>query len=1009
MSILLATHRSTIALFVALAVSLLSVPVQAQNTGTITGTVSDAQANETLPGANVSIVGTQRGTATNANGAYTISDVEPGSYSLRASFVGFQAQVVEQVEVAAGEEVEVNFQLQTSEQTLEEVVVVGYGEQQQRDVTGSINTVNAENFNPRTTSPEQLISGKVSGVQISSTNGAPGSDSFIRIRGPSSVNAGSDPLFVVDGVPINNEGNEATRNPLNFLNPADIADVTVLKDASATAIYGSRGANGVIMIETKSAEEGDEGRISYSGSFSTSRVTDNVDVLGVDQFLGVVQDQAPGQMSKLGDARTDWQDAVQRDAFTQEHSLSFSRGYDDSNIRLSVSWLDQQGSLESSTTERVSASLKYSQDLLDDQLTIRTNLRGSRNNNRFQPGIVGAAADFAPTQPVRDVNSPYGGFFEWEPSLAPKNPVATASLVQSVGETNRSLGNLEADLNIPYVQGLSLRAKVGYDIQEGEQEEFQPTFLKAQADNDEDAGFVARRNFSRLNTLFDAFLEYDRTFDDLNSTFDATGGYSWQEFHEEFPEFDAAGLDSDALGRNSTSPNTDKQNLNTFIEETPSRLVSAFGRFNYTLLDRYLLTFTVRRDGSSRFGPENEWGTFPSVALAWRASEEPFLSDAGILTDLKLRASWGQTGNQDIDDFLFDPLFRQGNSSVQYPFGEENLPTLRPDAANATIKWETVTTRNVGVDYGFLDGRISGSFEYYEKETEDLLFPVTVPRGANLSDVVVDNVGSVENTGFEFSVDAQVINTDDFSYRSQFNVSTLDNEVTEVTRGSNEFVPAQGIQGGFGDVVQIVREGESINSFLVFQHKTDENGDPLTDGIDHNGDGNTDRADFYKDINGDGEITQEDRVIDGSPQPDWILGHTSNLTYRDFDLSFTLRAHVGNEVYNNTASFRGHLGRLEGTTPNNLHESYLTTEFDDAKLFSDYYVEDASFLRVQNITLGYTIRSLPQVDRLRIYGTVDNAFTFTGYSGPDPEVPDGLDSNLYPRSRTFTAGINLQL
>ena len=989
-------YRHSILTLALLGMALCVGSVHAQDRQEISGTVTSADDSAPLPGANVSVPGSAVGTATNAEGQYSLR-VPTDADSLRFSFVGFRAQTV-----AIAGRTTIDVALAPAAQQIDELVVVGYGSQEERDVTGAVNKVSSGDFNAgNVASPEQLIAGKISGVQISANSGAPGASSFIRIRGATSVNADNEPLFVVDGVPIENADNQASRNPLNFLNPGDIESVNVLKDASAAAIYGSRGANGVILIETSSASEGDA-RISYQGSLSGSQISDRIDVLDPSQFREAVQEQAPSQVGRLGNAETDWQDAVQRTGVSQEHSLSFSRGYEDSNIRLSLNYLDQQGTLETSNLERVSGSIKYNQDFLDDQLTIRTNLRGTKTRNQFEPGVVGAAASFAPTQPIRDVDSPFGGFFEWDQSLAENNPVASYVLTDNTGETYRSLGNVEAEYRLPFVDGLSARLNLGYDIQDGEREFFAPTFLKGQADQGgEQAGQVERRNFTRLNQLLDAYLSYEREFESIESEINATAGYSYQDFQAEFPEFVAQGLGSNSLGPNSTTPVQDRQFTNTFVREIPNRLISGFGRLNYTFKDRYVATLTVRRDGSSRFGPENRWGTFPSAALAWRAHQEPFLQDTDVLSNLKVRASWGVNGNQEIGNFLYTPLFQRGTSQVQAQFGDEFVSTVRPDAADETLQWEESISTNIGVDYGFLDGRISGSLEYYRTETEDLIFPAVVPRGANLSDVVTTNIGSMRNEGVEFSIDANVLQIGDFSYDAQLNASTNDNEVLEITQAGDDILTGN-IGGGTGNTVQIIREGESLNSFFVYEHREDENGDPRSDA-------EFDREEMYVDQNGDGEINISDRVVKGSPQPDYILGHTSQIRFQNLDFSVSLRAHIGNDVYNNGASNLGYYNRLTDFVPSNLEASVLDTEFNSRQQFSDVYVEDASFLRLDNLSLGYTLESVPRTDRIRVYGTAQNLFVLTGYSGPDPEVPNGIDDSLYPRSRTYTVGVNVQL
>jgi len=997
-------HRYSTITLLLLGMILCVGTVAAQERQEISGTVTSADDNAPLPGANVSVPGTTIGTATNAQGAYTLS-VPGDADSLRFSFVGFQAQTVP---IAGRTTIDVA--LLPRAQQIEELVVVGYGVQESGDVTGSVQGVSEESFNQgNVANAEELISGKVAGVNISKAGGAPGAGSQIRIRGSSSVNAGSSPLFVIDGVPIDNAGNSAQRNPLNFLNPSDIEDVSVLKDASARAIYGSRGANGVIEITTKSGE-GREPSLNYEGSVSSASVADRVDVLDANQFRRVVRQEEPGLTGLLGDANTDWQGAVERTAIAQEHNLGFSGGDESSNYRISLNYLDEQGVLFGENFERISGSFRYSRDFLDDALTIRTNLRGARQDRTFEPGVVGASASMAPTQPVRDPDSPFGGFFEWSDEisgdqLATNNPVASVVLTENTGKTYRSLGNVEAEYNLPFVEGLSTRVKLGYDVQEGENKFFAPSNLKAQAEAGSEAGQVNRNNFSRTNTLLNVFLEYNREFEEINSSIDFTGAYEYQDFESEFPEFSGRGLAFDFLREKSLAVVDSIENINGSIFETQNRLISGFGRLTYTFMDRYTATVTLRRDGSSRFGPGNRWGTFPSAAIGWRLYREPFLRDLDFLSNLKLRVSWGVNGNQEFGDFAYLSTVAFGDAGALQQFGDEFVTTVRPNAADPELQWEETASLNVGVDYGFFDGRLTGAIEYYQEDTDKLLFDVPIPGGSNLRDRLLTNIGSLENEGMEFSVDAQVIDRDDLSYNAQFTAATNDNEVTNVPRGGESGIDVGGISGGVGNTIQKIREGAPINSFFVLRHKKNDQGDPVTDGP-----GVSD-TDMYVDQNGDGEIGAADRVIGESPQADWTFGHTSRATYQNFDLSFTLRAEVGNHVYNNVASNFGRLSRLTEFDPSNLHESVLTTRFNEGQFFSDYFVEDASFLRVDNISLGYNVpvEAIPKVDGIRIYGAAQNVFTITGYSGPDPEVPGGIDNQLFPRSRTFTAGVNVQL
>lgn len=959
----------------------------AQDQQEISGTVTDAANGEPLPGANITVVDEPIGTSTNVDGEYSL-EVPADAEMLRVSFIGYEAQ-----EVAIEGRSTIDFALVPSEAQLDELVVIGYGTQEERDVTGSVESVRAEDFNQApVVSPENLISGKVAGVQISSNSGAPGDGTRIRVRGSNSFSAGNDPLFVIDGVPIDNGGNAAQRNPLNFLNPNDIASMTVLKDASATAIYGSRGANGVILIETKQAGE-DEGRITYDGSVTTSSIADRVSMMDASQYRNVVRNDGPQQaIGQLGRTSTDWQDLVERQAFGQEHSLSFARGYEDADFRLSLGYLDQEGTLQGSSTERITASFKYNQQFWDDALSITANLRGSQTQDQFEPGgMVGNAASFNPTVPVRDVGSPYGGFFEWEQSLAEKNPLAQLVLAQNEGQARRSLGNVEAEYQIPFVEGLSARLNVGYDVQEGEQVFFAPTNLKEEADSGEDAGTIQRRNFSRTNELLDAYLTYDNEFDSIDSRFDVTAGYSYQNFVAEFPEFEAFGLDNNIFGPNSTGPASEAQ---TFTDVVPNRLISGFGRVNYTFADRYLATVTVRRDGSSRFGPENQWGTFPSVALGWRANEEPFMDDVDFVSNLRLRLSWGITGNQEIGNFGFEPLYTPGDAQSQVQFGDRFITTLRPSAADEALKWEEKNTYNIGVNFGFFDELVSGSFEVYREDTEDLLRTIPVAAGANLSNLVLTNIGEVRNQGVEGTLNLAIFRDGDFTWDAQFNAAYNENEILKVSDDENfEGIDTGGIAGGTGNTVQTLREGESLDTFFLYEQEYDENGDPI----------------FFEPGSEEFQEKLNERRPIGNPNPDWIIGHTSQFAYENFDATFSLRAHIGNDVYNNNASNLGHLQRLTDVVASNLHTSYNETGFSRPQYFSDLYLEDASFLRLDNASVGYTLRDLPGgVSQLRVYGSASNLFTITGYSGPDPEVSNGIDNNLYPRSRTFTAGINLQ-
>ncbi len=997
-------------------------------TGSVAGRVVAGGTQQPLTGAVVTIGGTGARAVTGPDGRYSIAGVAPGTRQVTASLLGHSPET-RTVTVAAGQQATADFQLQASALALEGLTVsIGYGEREARDVTGAVKTVTAEEFNTgRVVSAEQLIQGKVAGVQVID-NAEPGGGINIRVRGGTSVTSSNEPLYVIDGVPLPVGGGLSTdkkRNPLNFLSPQDIASVTVLKDASSTAIYGSRGANGVVIIETKSgARQGPQ--VTYSGSVSSSVVSRRPELLSAEQFRAVVQERAPDKAALLGAASTDWYDAVLRTATGQEHNASVSGAGEDMNYRLSLGFLDQQGVVQGSGTERISAALSYNHVLFSDRLSVRANVRGARTDDRFTPGgVLSDAARFAPTQPVRGEAS----FFEWSAyPLGPNNPLASLELAREDGRTYRGIGSVEGRYEFPFLEGLSTTTRLGFDVASSERRTFNPTVQQSQVEAGQ-PGFFSRSTPTETNGVFDSFLNYTTRLDRYASDIDATAGYSYEVFTGESPFIEARGLDSNLLGPNGI-PSAEL--LTSRIDNVrESRLASFFGRVNYTLLDRYLLTLSVRQDGSSRFGPDNQWGTFPAAALGWRISEESFTDGMDWLSDLKLRASWGVSGNQAFSDYLWLSTYRSGDALSRVQFGDEYVSTIRPSAVDPDIRWEETTSYNLGLDYGFFGDRVTGSVEYYAKNTDDLIFRVPVAAGTNLSNFVTTNIGSVENRGFEFSLSTGLLKGggSGLDWDVSFNASTNRNELTRINAvsGGTERILVGGISGGVGSTIQVLQPGHAVNSFLVYRHIR-QNGKPIyadVNGVDAatgkltgRPDGNIDEQDLYEDLNGDGVINQADRAPFENPAPDWILGHTSNVGFRNLDMSFTLRAYLGNHVYNNVASNRGNFRELSSTgSPENLHPSALEYGFMTPQYFSDVYVEDASFLRMDNLTLGYTIPQFRGVQNLRLFGTVQNVFTLTGYSGVDPAavvaatVTDpaffGIDNNIYPRSRTFSAGVSV--
>ncbi|GAC1516113.1 MAG: TonB-dependent receptor [Gemmatimonadaceae bacterium] len=984
-------------------VGLIASSLVSAQTGTISGFVTALEGARPIGGAQVTVVGTPMRAVTRDNGRYTITAVNPGAYTVRAVRIGFAPDSVTGVSVTAGSTAIADLQLRASGVVLSDVVVVGYGTQQARDRTGSIETVTPKDFNTgRIISPEQLIQSKVAGVQVVDNN-EPGGGIALRIRGGTSVTSSNEPLFVVDGVPLPVGGGlSAGRNPLNFLSPEDIASITVLKDASATAIYGSRGANGVIMVTTKTGAQ--QPQLSYSSTVSTSSVTRRPDVLDAAQFRAVVTQYAPARLPLLGRANTNWLTAVERSGAGRENTVAVAGRRDDMNYRLSVGYLDQEGVLRGTAVNRLTAALSY-RDVLFDRLDIQTNVRGARAEDAFTPGgVLGSASAFAPTQPIL---APSGAFFEWNDTLppfrpdplAPANPLSQLALVSLQGTTYRSVGNAQAKYRMPMLDALTTTINLGYDVTLAGRRNFFPSTERTQIVRTL-GGTVSRTNDSQINTVLDIYANYARPLAPGGNEIDVTAGYSYEQSHGDYPSFFAQGLSSDLLGPFGVPTATLTQGS---IADEESRLVSGFARVNATLRDRYVLTLSIRKDGSSRFGPNNQWGTFPSAAFAWRLAEEPFMKRFTALSDLKLRLSWGVNGNQSFANYQAYSTYLIGTGRAQAQFGNQFVPTIRPSAADPNIRWEQTTSTNVGVDYGVLNNRITGTIDYYYKRTKDLIFDVPVAAGTNLSNFLTTNIGSLENRGLELGLGARIFDGQQrgFTWDANLIASTNSNKLLRINAvgAGNEQILTGRIAGGVGTDIQVLQPGYAINSFFVYQHKRGPDGMPIYSANPLN---------MYVDINGDGIINQADRRAYKNPAPKWIFGHTSQMRYRNTDLSFTLRAYTGNYVYNNVASDRGYFSAVDRRSPVNLHASVLRFKFVDPQYFSDAYVEDAAFLRMDNLALGYTFRRPGAVGQIRVFGAMQNVFTITHYSGVDPTAGvNGIDNNIYPRARTVLAGASV--
>ncbi|HTS87804.1 MAG TPA: SusC/RagA family TonB-linked outer membrane protein [Gemmatimonadales bacterium] len=981
----------------ALLVALVVGPLWAQEpTGTIRGVVTDSSTDRPLQGATV-FFGTHS-TLTLPNGSYVLNAVPAVTDSLRVRMIGY-APGGQSVTVEAGQVLTANFTLAARATTLSEIVAVGYGQQRAGNISGAVSTVTSDEFNPgQIVTPQALIQGKVAGVQVVDNN-EPGGGLSIRIRGATSVNASSDPLYVVDGMPVGYGGGLSDgRDPLNFINPDDIESITVLKDASAAAIYGANAANGVVLITTKKGRRhGPE--IEYSTSLSSSSVTRLPAVLNASQFRAAVAQFAPSKSASLGNANTDWFSEVDRSGFGQQHNVVVSGAGESSDYRFSVGYLKQNGILQNSSTERVSLGLTYNQSLLKDNLSLQTSVRGSRSFDQFQASdVLGNAVSMAPTQPVFDSTNPTG-YWDWPTTGASaSNPVASLRRTTNQGTTWRSVGNVLGIYHLPFFPSLSANINLGYDLTQTNNQLFIPNDLAAQIRQGQ--GMLSLTSTAQTNQVLETYLNYAAPLRAIPGNIDVTGGYSYTQSHSAAPSFQETGLSSNLLGINGVPSAVNIQN-STYVVDY--KLISFFGRLNYNLNDRYILAASVRRDGSSRFGPGNQWGTFPSVSLAWRLSQESFLKNVSWVSDLKLRASWARTGNQAFADYSQYPTYSYSNNLAQYYFDGQFITTIRPNAVDPNIHWESTSSKDVGLDYALFNQRISGAFDWYTKDTKDLIFTVPVAAGTNFSNLVTTNIGTMRNRGFEFSLNARILDPQDggLSYSAAFVVSHNANTLLSINpnQGATQ-IDIGSIGGGTGNTIQVLQAGYPVNSFLVCRQFY-QNGKPVE---------NT----YYSLVqNAAGDSTVQGCTNNArpyhSPWPTLELGHTSSFTYHRFDLSFTLRAQLGNYVYNNVAASNGSYQNITSgnVTPTNMDASVLKTGFMAPQYLSDYYVENASFLRMDNITLGYSFQYGGRP--WRAYATIQNAFTITGYSGVDPTAGlNGIDNNIYPRSRTYLAGLSVR-
>lgn len=960
----------------------------------ITGKVTDAKDGSGIGGATVMVKGTTNATQSKLDGTFTL-DVTSGGNTLVFSAIGYTTQ---EISIEGKSTVDVSMGINTA--SLGEVVVIGYGTARKKDLTGSITTVTTKDFvkGPITT-PEQLITGKVAGVQINTYSGEPGVGSRIRIRGGTSAGAGfgasNDPLIVIDGVPLDNNSIAGAPNPLALINPNEIESFNVLKDASAAAIYGSRAANGVIIITTKKGRKSKKVNVSFSTLNAISTRTGSVDVLSAADFRSYVNANGnAGDADLLGAESTDWQDQIYRSAFSTDNNISLTGGIKFLPYRLSLGFLNQDGILKRSNIKRYSVGLNLSPKFFGDHLSVNTNLKYTRSDNFFaNTGAIGSAVYFDPTQPIYGSDNKYGGYFEWiDPDdnklngLAGKNPLGLLYQNENVSDVDRFLGNIQFDYKLHFLPELRFNLNLGLDRSTGQGSLFVP----AEAASDSIRGGIFREyKEDKYNKLLDFYLNYVKNIPAIRSRLDVMGGYSYQDWERKNPSFPDYKADKVTEYAQAGTP-----------FQAQNTLISFYGRINYTLLEKYLVTFTMRRDGSSKFNKDNRWGNFPSAALAWNVSDENFMKNQGIFSHLKLRLGWGITGQQDgIYEYGYQPNYFYGDSAAQYQFGNKYYVVVRPDAYDANLKWEETESRNIGLEMSFLKGRLSFNLDYYTKETKDLLARVPLAAGTNFSDKVTTNVGSIKNRGLEAVLNAEVIKKSDFTLDLGYNLTwIIKSEITKLQLVNNpEYLGTlTGGGGGFNNV-QIHSIGYRPSTFFLFRQVYDHEGKPI-EGL-------------YEDVNGDGVINDFDKRWVKNPDPNVYMGLSANASYRKLSAGFVMRASFGNYMYNGVKVNSGFGNNIltDQDFLRNGHYNVLETGFSDLQTFSDYYLENASFLRMDNIYLGYDFGKPFRNKDIRLRGSLNcqNVFVITKYDGLDPEINDGIDNSIYPRPRMFALGLNL--
>lgn len=975
-------------------IALLLMPLTMLAQNTLTGNVTEKASSLPLPGVSVIVKGTTNGTTTDFDGNFTLSNLKSGDV-IEFSYVGFKT-----IDVTFSNQRNLQVSLEEDTAQLDEVVLVGYGTVKKKDATGSVTQISSEDFNKgANVTAENLLNGKVAGLSIN-TSGAPGSGSEIRIRGGSSLLASNDPLIVIDGLPIDNNGVAGATSILSSINPNDIESFTILKDASATAIYGSRASNGVIIITTKRGAK--TLQVEYNFQYGSGKNVGEIDVFTGDEFRALVAGTfdgngvqltpgigTPGQVALLGDANTNWQKAIYRRTDFVDNNLSLKGNlFGAIPTRLSIGNTYQEGLRLTNEFTRNSVSLNLSPSLFENHLKFRVSANYTNQRNRFADGVEGAAIRFDPTQPIYDANSPYDGFFEYynpnlpgNPFLNPSTPNPVAQLLQTNdrGTNNRFFGNFEVDYKFHFLPELRAVLNLGYDNNDGERFRYRSNRARSGFQNNNiSLGTKFSEANQRINKLLDFYFIYNKEFGDLN--FEATAGYSYQKFEN-----------SGQAGFEATDP-TDQ--LRYYVD-TDVVLLGYFGRANFNLKDKYLLTLSYRRDGTSRFGPDNRWGNFPAAALGWKIKED-FFKDSTVLSDLKLRLGWGITGQQSIDQASFyQSIYNLGDANSQYIIGGQPINVGVPSAFGP-LKWEETTTYNAGLDYGFMNNRLNGSLDVFYKLSNDLFQIGPFADGSNFSNQGPQNVGDMSTKGIEFSINYDLFNSENFNWNVGFNATKFERRIEKIALGSPLFTGQSG--AGTGGTSQILQEGYTPFSFFVYKQLYDSSGAAIEGA--------------FADLNGDGLINGDDRYIYKNPDPDLLLGFNSTMNYKNFDFAFNLRASIGNRVLNAVESTRSYYALIQNGVLENISTNVLNTNFveqNGENVLSDMYVENASFLRMDYVTLGYTFpKWLEGKASLRLFTGIQNAFVITKYGGLDPEVTGGFDNTIYPRQRQFLFGANVK-